>query len=184
MRNSSLTTPPLAPGLEDLAAAVRTVVSWQADETQTVQAVAEELRHCLPSPAILTAKQRTGDPKKYCTHLLYAEPDGCFSILALVWLPGQTTPIHDHVAWCAFGVIHGAEYEELFKLDEKRKRLIKVNTNKNLVGEVSGLAPPGDIHRVHNTGDQTAISIHIYGADLSGGKSSINRRYDLPVYSG
>jgi uncharacterized protein YbjT (DUF2867 family) len=32
-------------------------------------------------------------------------------------------------------------------------------------GDVSGFAPPGDIHRVHNTADTTAISIHVYGTD-------------------
>ena len=44
-------------------------------------------------------------------------------------------------------------------------------------GDVSGLLPPGDIHRVHNTGDTTAISLHVYGADLSAVGSSIRRAY-------
>ena len=37
----------------------------------------------------------------------------------------------------------------------------------NHVGDVSGFAPPGDIHRVHNTADETAISIHVYGTDVT-----------------
>jgi 3-mercaptopropionate dioxygenase len=49
------------------------------------------------------------------------------------------------------------------------------------VGEVSGFAPPGDIHRVRNHGDQTAISIHVYGTDVSRIGSSVRRCYDLPV---
>ena len=46
------------------------------------------------------------------------------------------------------------------------------------VGDVGGFAPPGDIHRVHNTGDTTAISIHIYGTDVTRTGSSVRRYYD------
>ena len=60
---------------------------------------------------ILTGAQRTGDPARYLSHLLHAEPDGSFSIVAMVWLPGQVTPVHDHVTWCVFGVLQGAEHE-------------------------------------------------------------------------
>jgi predicted metal-dependent enzyme (double-stranded beta helix superfamily) len=46
---------------------------------------------------------------------------------------------------------------------------------------VSGFAPPGDIHRVRNAGDGTAISIHVYGTDVSRIGTSARRYYDLPV---
>ena len=46
---------------------------------------------------------------------------------------------------------------------------------------MSGFAPPGDIHRVRNVGDRTAISIHVYGTDVSRIGSSVRRYYDLPV---
>ena len=42
---------------------------------------------------------------------LYVAPDGSFSIVALVWRPGQITRIHDHITWCVFGVIQGVEHE-------------------------------------------------------------------------
>jgi predicted metal-dependent enzyme (double-stranded beta helix superfamily) len=60
--------------------------------------------------------------------------------------------------------------EERFDAD-----LNLVGRNQNQVGDVSGFAPPGDIHRVHNTGDTTLISIHIYGTDLSRVGSSARR---------
>jgi len=43
------------------------------------------------------------------------------------------------------------------------------------------LRPPGDIHRVTNAGDRTAITIHVYGTDLSRIGSSALRYHDLPV---
>lgn len=93
--------------------------------------------------------------------MLHSEPDDTFSIVALVWRPGQETPIHDHVTWCVFGVVQGVEHEELFTLDEGQDVLIEAGTSTNGAGDVSGFAPPGDIHRVRNAGDETAISIHV-----------------------
>jgi predicted metal-dependent enzyme (double-stranded beta helix superfamily) len=43
------------------------------------------------------------------------------------------------------------------------------------------VVPPGDIHRVRNAGDDVAISLHVYGADLRIHGNSIRREYDLPV---
>jgi predicted metal-dependent enzyme (double-stranded beta helix superfamily) len=42
----------------------------------------------------------------------------------------------------------------------------------------AGFAPPGDIHRVRNTSETTAISIHIYGTDITRVGSSARRYYD------
>jgi predicted metal-dependent enzyme (double-stranded beta helix superfamily) len=170
-----------APGLEELVTAVRAVVNSQADWQETADLVAGRLERHLPSPDVLTPEQRNGDPERYRSHLLHAEPDGSFSIVALVWRPGQMTPIHDHVTWCVFGVIRGVEYEELFTIDERRRCLVEAGTSVSAAGTVSGFAPPGDIHRVRNAGDETAISIHIYGTDVSRIGSSVRRCYDLPV---
>ena len=90
-----------------------------------------------------------------------------------MWRPGQITRIHDHVTWCALGVIQGVEHEELFDAD-----LNVIGARDNHVGDVSGFAPPGDIHRVRNTGEQTAISIHVYGTDVTRVGSSARRYYD------
>jgi predicted metal-dependent enzyme (double-stranded beta helix superfamily) len=172
---------PTARGLTALATAVRVAVAKRTDWADTAELVASALKRHLPSPSILTAEQRTGDPDTYKSEVLHSEPDGSFSIVALVWRPGQVTPIHDHVTWCVFGVIQGLEWEELFELDEQGSCLVEAGHRVNETGEVSGFAPPGDIHRVRNAGDVTAISIHIYGTDVSRIGSSVRRYYDLPV---
>jgi predicted metal-dependent enzyme (double-stranded beta helix superfamily) len=169
-----ITTPTRpAHGLTDLVDGVRAAVAVHADWAETARLVAEQLRRHLPTPDVLTAAQRVGSPDDYCAHSLYVEPDGSFSIVALVWRPGQLTRIHDHMTWCVFGVIQGVEHEELFDAD-----LNLVGRNENRAGDVSGFAPPGDIHRVHNTGDTTAISIHIYGTDITRIDSSARRYYN------
>ena len=159
--------------LSPLVAGIRSAMESQADWAETAQLVAEELRRHLPAPDVLTAAQRLGSPDDYCAHNLHVEPDGSFSIIALVWRPGQITRIHDHVTWCVFGVIEGVEHEELFDADCNL-----IGRSENHVGDVSGFAPPGDIHRVHNTGEQTAISIHVYGTDVTRIGSSARRYYD------
>jgi hypothetical protein len=94
---------------------------------------------------------------------------------------GQSTPIHDHVAWCVVGVYRGVERDD-------RYRLIEVDGESCLQpsgsvdahpGHVEALVPPvDDIHAVTAAGDELAISLHVYGADIERLGSSIHRRFD------
>jgi predicted metal-dependent enzyme (double-stranded beta helix superfamily) len=161
------------PALTDLTAAVRSAVRVHTDWARTAQLVASALRRHLPGPGVLTSAQRLGDPDRPTGHLLHAEPDGTFSVLGLVWRPGQTTRIHDHITWCVVGVLQGTEHEDLY--DEQ---LHLIGANDNQPGTVSGFAPPGDIHRIRNTGTETAISLHVYGTDISRVATSARRYYD------
>ncbi len=159
--------------LSPLVDGIRSAVNRHAGWGETAQLIAEQLRRHLPGPDVLTAEQRLGSPDGYQGHTLHVEPDGSFSVVGLVWRPGQFTRIHDHITWCAFAVIQGVEHEELFDAD-----LNLIGRSANHVGDVSGFAPPGDIHRVHNTGSETAISVHVYGTDITRVGSSARRYYD------
>jgi 3-mercaptopropionate dioxygenase len=159
--------------LNELLDGVRTAVAAPGSPSETALLVADQLRRHLPGPDVLTDEQRLGSPDAFRTHTLHVEPDGSFSIIGAVWRPGQLTRIHDHVTWCVVGVIQGVEHEELFDAD-----LNLIGTSDNHVGDVSGFAPPGDIHRVNNTARTTAISIHIYGTDVTRTGSSVRRYYD------
>jgi 3-mercaptopropionate dioxygenase len=164
---------------EFLTAAIRRAVrargSWQA----TADRVAAVLRRHQPGADLLTPGQLAGDPAGYQTHLLHAEPDGSFSVTVMVWLPGQETPVHDHLTWCVTAVLQGTEYEEIFAPRDGHLEVIA--RNENQAGAVSGFAPPGDIHRVRNIGSGIAVSMHVYGTDISRVGSSIRREYTLPV---
>ena len=164
---------------DDLIGAVRPVVRRQLGWAQTADLVADRLRRHLPAADILTPAQRAGDPLSYQCHLLHAEADGSFSVVALVWRPGQATPVHDHVTWCVIGVIQGAEHEERFVL--RGDGLVRSGESASLADDVCGLAPPGDIHRVRNCGDDIALSVHIYGTDITRLGTSVRRTYDIPI---
>jgi len=45
---------------------------------------------------------------------------------------------------------------------------------------VADFAPPGDIHRVRNTRDSVAVSMHVCGADISRLGTSTRRENTLP----
>ena len=168
---------------ENLLTAIRGATAQRADWGQTAALVAGELRRHLPGPDVLTAAERDGSPDGYRCHTLHTEPDGSFSVCALVWRPGQVTQIHDHVTWCVFGVVQGVEFEELYALGPDEQYLVKTGESVNPAGDVGGFAPPGDIHRVRNFTSDVAISMHVYGADISRLGSSVRRVYELPVVS-
>jgi predicted metal-dependent enzyme (double-stranded beta helix superfamily) len=159
--------------LTPLVDGIRIAVAQHRDWAETAQLVAEQLREHLPAPDVLTDEQRLGSPETYQSHTLHVEPDGSFSIIALVWRPGQITRIHDHITWCAFAVIDGVEHEEVFDAE-----LNLIGRTEAHAGDVSGFAPPGDIHRVHNVGDEIAISVHVYGTDITRVGGSARRYYD------
>ncbi|MFC9769351.1 cysteine dioxygenase [Rhodococcus jostii] len=166
--------------LQELTAAIRNTVGRTEGNDGIATLVANTLEPFLLRPDLLSEGQRAGDPLGYRQHILHIESDGSFSVVALVWLPGQRTPIHDHLSWCVVGVYEGEESERRYTLAEKvdGSRLIpNGRTTTNPIHTACGFAPPGDIHEVWNSSDKTTISIHVYGADISKLGSSIRRHY-------
>jgi 3-mercaptopropionate dioxygenase len=164
-----------------LLAGLRQAVALHGDWQRTAEVAGEQVRRHLPGPDILTPRERLGDPSRYQAHLLHAEPDGSFSVVTLVWQPGQATTIHDHVAWGAFAVLQGTEHEEIFALTPDQLALTRLATNQNKAGDVRAFAPPGDIHRITNPTGAIVIQLHVYGTDVGRLGSSVRRVYDLPV---
>jgi predicted metal-dependent enzyme (double-stranded beta helix superfamily) len=186
MRSDSLTTT-ATPALRDLIRSVRSITHAGWSSPEIARRVADTLRPALADPELLTEEHCRDDDRAYRQHVLHVEDDGSFSIVSLVWLPGQSTPIHDHVSWCVPGVYRGRETETRYRLEEDAESgaayLVESGRQVNETLVVSALCPPGDIHRVANAGPETAISIHIYGADIAALGSSIRRCYDLEVRS-
>ncbi len=171
------------PAVERLVNRVRSVVARGLSPAATASLVARALAPTLREQQLLTVEQQSGSSEGYQQHILHVEPNGSFSVVALVWLPGQSTPIHDHVSWCTVGVYRGEETEIRYRLagHDADRRLLVTERHINDNGNADGIAPPGDIHRVMNTGTGMAISLHVYGADIGRLGSSVRRCYDLPV---
>jgi 3-mercaptopropionate dioxygenase len=170
--------------LAQLIRDIREVVERGNDPQQTADLVAERLVPYLNDRDLLTEAQRESDPNHYKQHVLHVEPGGSFSVVSLCWLPGQATPIHDHVSWCVVGVHQGLEVETTYEVEREpdgTEWLVETGTASCTPGTTEALTPPGDIHKVTNAGDDLAISIHVYGADIGKLGSSILRRYDQKI---
>ncbi len=146
------------------------------------------LQRLLLTPDLLTPEQRVSLPDRYSPNLITVAPSGAFSVVALVWRPGQQTPIHDHICWCVVGVLEGVERETRYHLrgnDVGERWLAPADIELMRHGVTGVLLPPDEnIHQVCNAGEDVAISLHIYGADLAtmATHSSINECFDqLPV---
>ena len=110
----------------------------------------------------------------YCRHLLYADPEGRFTVLSLVWHPGQASPVHGHTAWGAVGVYQGTPSVDVYECtDGKTAR--KTGEVHCCPGEVSCVEAGTDApHSVYNASDDVAITIHTYGRDLTDDPCCIN----------
>jgi 3-mercaptopropionate dioxygenase len=148
-------------------------------------AVAGHLRALIAADGWLAPPDRAPGEHAYRQHVLHVSPCRRLSVVALVWRPGQSTAIHDHVSWCVVGVHRGVEHEERYDVVETAAGPALRAAGSVLAprGHVETLIPPaGDIHAVTAAGRDTAISIHVYGADIERLGSSIHRRYDhLPI---
>jgi 3-mercaptopropionate dioxygenase len=141
-------------------------------------AIAVGLGQLLARDGWLAPEHQLGGRDAYRQHLLHVSSCRRLSVVALVWEPGQQTPIHDHVSWCVVGVYRGVEKETHYRLTE-RGDLVPVGTSEARAGHVEVLVPPADnIHKVEAVGDRKTISIHVYGADVERLGSSILRRFD------
>lgn len=165
--------------LDSLIEDIRTAIRRAPGDARQAGAVATVLADYLAVPDLLLPHQRQSEMDHYVQHLLHVEPDGEFSILALVWLPGQQTALHDHICWCVVGVYEGVETEHRYRMVHGQAEFD--GTSTSTAGGVSVCLPPGDLHLVRNDGVVPAISIHVYHADIARHGSSIRRCYDIPV---
>jgi predicted metal-dependent enzyme (double-stranded beta helix superfamily) len=118
------------------------------------------------------------DPDSYRIHRLHVDPAGRFSVSAMVWGPGQGTPIHDHTVWGMVGVLRGRERcEEFGHLLEPGGPLVAGDAHELASGDIDFVSPNiGDIHRVSNAlPDGTSVSIHVYGGDIG---TIVRSRFD------
>ena len=72
------------PLIAAIGRAVRSGGSWQETADRVVEAFRRRAEARPPARWSMA-----GDPGGYQTHLVHAEPDGSFSIVVMVWLPGH-----------------------------------------------------------------------------------------------
>ncbi len=127
--------------------------------------------------AFLKPEHFRSDAEHYARNAIHIEPDGLLSLYALVWEPGQWTPIHDHGTWGVVGIHEGM----LNELNYIRTDLGYTQALEDIElarGGVIMLAPgavtsfvpnPDHIHMTGNPSpDQRVVSLHLYGSAMAG----------------
>lgn len=139
-------------------------------------AVAEILKHYGDDPALLTPAQCTGASDHYARHILHADPAGRFTVVAIVWGPGQQSTVHAHYTWCAYRIFSGHLEEDHYRWDAEHACARHTETVARDPGQTSfGHAGLEQIHRVRNASGEPAISIHVYGIDAARIGTHVNR---------
>jgi predicted metal-dependent enzyme (double-stranded beta helix superfamily) len=111
----------------------------------------------------------------YARNLIYDAPDASLSLYAIVWLPGQWTPVHDHGSWGVVGIIEGVLEERSYvrlSLDREADEEIDLVRGGAVLlgrGAVTSFVPNPD--HIHITGVSAerprAVSLHLYGRTMS-----------------
>jgi predicted metal-dependent enzyme (double-stranded beta helix superfamily) len=127
------------------------------------------------APTFLEARHYRSDPGHYARHLVHAAPDASLSLYALVWSPGQWTPVHDHGSWGVVGVLEGVLEERSYvrlSPDGGRDEGIQLARGGVVLlarGAVTSFVPNPD--HIHVTGVPPercrAVSLHLYGRTMN-----------------
>ncbi|SFB84232.1 Cysteine dioxygenase type I [Polaromonas sp. OV174] len=115
------------------------------------------------------------DPEHYARNLVYEAPDASLSLYALVWSPGQWTPVHDHGSWGVVGVLEGVleerNYVRLSPSNGANEGIDLVRGGVFLLGNgtVTSFVPnPDHIHVTGVPSDRPrAVSLHLYGRTMN-----------------
>jgi predicted metal-dependent enzyme (double-stranded beta helix superfamily) len=160
-----------------LARLVREIESacGQSPEAMRERIVAA-LAAAAAAPRLLTAEQRRPQACAYARHVLHSDPAGRFTILSLVWAPGQFSPPHAHHTWCGYAVRENTLTETLYAFDSAAMKALPLRTAARCAGYAC-FAQAGleQIHRLGNAGSEPAISIHVYGVEGARVGTHVNR---------
>ena len=171
--NAPALAPP--PVLPMLAGAIQQALDRALPE-RLPMAVGEALRRHARLDGLLDDGQRQGNADRYTRHILYAHPAGLFTVVGLVWQPGQMSPVHGHHTWCSYMVLQGDMHEEHFAWHAGQQCAEKIGEVRIGAGDcVASQAGVQDIHRLRNAGDSVAISLHVYGVDAQRVATHVNR---------
>ncbi len=148
-------------------------VAGAAERVTTIAPLMQDL--AAHADSFLSAEHTRSESEHYARNAIYIAPRGNLSLFALVWRPGQWTPVHDHGSWGGVGIVRGVLEERSYMsasgditsdsgIRLKRGGVILLNP-----GLVSSFVPNPD--HIHMTGvpeeRETCISLHLYGRNMN-----------------
>jgi 3-mercaptopropionate dioxygenase len=138
--------------------------------THAVQATLHDLLSA--REVLLPERLRQPSPSSYARRLVHVSPELGYSVLAMVWGPGQGTGLHNHAGmWCVEGVVEGLIEVTQYSLLDRSGSLYRFQpegSGKAGVGEAGRLIPPHEYHVLRNAvPGESSITIHVYGGEMN-----------------
>ena len=160
------------PGQKELIHSLDSAVHEESVEGITA-AVQETLVQLIQSRTLdLPATLKRPSETSYARHLVHRSDPYGYTVVAMVWGPGQGTALHDHSgSWCVEGVIEGeievTQYELLEKEGE-RFHFRRCECLHSFMGSAGSLIPPYEYHTIANArNDRSSVTLHVYGRELT-----------------
>ncbi len=162
----------MATDLGQFIAAMREKAAGAGSPADCVTAVAPLLWELVGRASeILRQEHYQAHPDHYARNPLYVDEKGGLSLFAIVWSPGQWTPIHDHGTWGVVAVVDGIlEERNYIRIDDRRSAHENIKLARGGIsllnsGSVTSFVPNPD--HIHVTGvpaeRNRAVSLHLYG---------------------
>jgi 3-mercaptopropionate dioxygenase len=166
--------PPRISGLKDLLARLDQALDKGANDLRRCAEVKECLEGaCLGGGGWLPPRYLASNPERYARHLVHRDPRGRYSVVAMVWGPGQGTPLHDHSGtWCVECVYQGrievVSFSRRANVDSELGVMDFAEESRAVagVGEAGALIPPFEFHTIANAGTGVATTVHVYGGEI------------------
>lgn len=113
---------------------------------------------------------RAVQPDRYARRLIYEDSATGISAIAMVWAPGQSTPLHDHSGLWGVEAVLAGEIEtvpyHLIGHENGRYHFHPRPAERVTVGASSYVMPPFEHHITRNASRQVAITLNIYGGAM------------------
>jgi len=125
------------------------------------------------APDFLKPQHYRSDAQAYTRNLIRDDPAHGLSLYAMVWLPGQWTPVHDHGSWGVVGVVEGMLEERSYlrtsaDAGDENIDLVRGGVQLLTPGAVTSFVPNPD--HIHVTGvaaeRSRTVSLHLYGRTM------------------
>jgi len=123
---------------------------------------------------LLPEQQRT-DRQHYARHVLYADPNDRYTVVAIAWDRSQHSSIHAHRTWCGVAVYSGEITETFYTTGDSSGHPQALRTVQRNPGTLSFDEGGTGAHRIANITEEVAVSIHVYGVGAAQITTGVNR---------
>lgn len=163
----------LSPRVDELIRRLDAAVATEDDEARCrgVKQVLTEITH--DGEEFLDPLYLQPAPDRYARRLLHRDPQGRYTVLVMVWDKGQGTALHDHGGmWCVECVYRGKIAVTSYSVrgGDPETGVVQFEQEFQVFagpGEAGALIPPFEYHVLTNAIEQPAVTIHVYGGELT-----------------